>query len=80
MTLDTTIRYAHTRQAVGKDGFSNTSIINYQLQKNTLVPLIAKTYALNFFLNYIQDRYQNQSEEGLEQGPGAGLGVLRATP
>ena len=67
MTLDTTIRYAHSREAVGKDGFSNTPIINYQLQKNTLMPLIAKTYALNFFLNYIQDRYQNQSEKDYQE-------------
>ena len=34
MTLDTTIRYAHNRLTVGKDGFSNTPIMNYQLQMN----------------------------------------------
>ena len=67
MTLDTTLRYAHSRKAVGNDGYSNTPIINYQLQKNTLMPLIAKTYALNFFLNYIQDRYQNQSEDDYKE-------------
>jgi acyl-CoA oxidase len=63
MTLDTTIKYAHSRLAVGKSGFSDTAIINYQLQKNTLMPLIAKTYALNFLLNYVQDRYEKQNEE-----------------
>ena len=31
------------------------------------MPLIAKTYALNFFLNYIQDRYQNQSEDDYKE-------------
>lgn len=62
MTLDTTIRYAHNRLTVGKDGFSNTPIMNYQLQHNTLVPLIAKTYAYNFFLNYVQQRYQDQTD------------------
>ena len=63
MTLDTTIKYAHSRLAVGKSGFSDTAIINYQLQKNTLMPLIAKTYALNFLLNYVQDRYEKQNED-----------------
>ena len=62
MTLDTTIKYAHSRLAVGKTGFSDTSIINYQLQKNALMPLIAKTYAMNFLLNYVQDRYEKQNE------------------
>lgn len=62
MTLDTTIKYAHSRLAVGKTGFSDTAIINYQLQKNALMPLIAKTYAMNFLLNYVQDRYEKQNE------------------
>ena len=63
MTLDATIRYANTRKGVGEKGFSDMPIMNYQLQKNELVPLIAKTYAYNFFLNYVQDRYQNQTEK-----------------
>ena len=57
MTLFSTIKYAHNRLA-GKDGNYNTEIINFQLQKNALMPLIA-TYAYNI-LNYVYERYANQ--------------------
>ncbi|VVU95366.1 Acyl-CoA oxidase [seawater metagenome] len=62
MTLDTTIKYAKSRLTVGKKGFSDTAIMNYQLQKNELVPLIAKTYAYNFFLNYVQETFQQNNK------------------
>lgn len=63
MVLASTIRYAHSRLAVGKKGFSDMAIINYQLQQNALMPLIATTYAQNIFLNYVYDRFENQTEE-----------------
>lgn len=63
MVLASTIKYAHSRLAVGKEGFSDMAIINYQLQQNELIPLIATTYAQNFFLNYVYDRFENQTEE-----------------
>lgn len=58
---------AHTRKAVGKDGYSNNPIINYQLQMNEIIPLIATTYVYNILLNYIQDRYENQSENDTKE-------------
>ena len=61
MTLDTTIKYAHSRLAVKKLSFSDTAIINYQLQKNTAIN--SKNFALNFLLNYVQDRYEKQNED-----------------
>ena len=67
MTLFSTIKYAHNRLAVGKDGNSNTEIINFQLQKNSLMPLIATTYAYNIFLNYVYERYANQSEDDYQE-------------
>ena len=67
MVLDTTIRYAHSRKAVGNKGFSDNEIINYQLQTNELMPLLASTYVLNILLNYVQERYQNQSEEDYKE-------------
>lgn len=63
MVLASTIKYANTRLAVGKKGFSDMAIINYQLQQNELMPLIATTYAQNIFLNYVYERYQNKSDE-----------------
>ena len=46
-----------------KEGFSDMAIINYQLQQNELMPLIATTYAQNIFLNYVYDRFEKQTEE-----------------
>ena len=63
MVLASTIKYAHSRLAVGKEGFSDMAIINYQLQQNELMPLIATTYAQNIFLNYVYDRFEKQTEE-----------------
>jgi acyl-CoA oxidase len=63
VTLNTTIKYAHSRLTVGEKGLSDTPIMNYQLQINEIMPLIAKTYAYNFLLNYIQERYANQTDE-----------------
>lgn len=66
MALETTLKYANSRLAVGPDGFSDTPILNYQLQRNELMPLVAKTYALNFFLNHVQDMYQKNNKYGSE--------------
>ena len=63
MVLASTVKYAHSRLAVGEEGFSDMAIINYQLQQNEIIPLIAATYAQNFFLNYVYDRFEKQTEE-----------------
>lgn len=61
--LDQTIQYASTRLCVGPKGNSDYPIMAYQLQNRQLVPLIAQTYGLNILLNYVQDRYANQTDE-----------------
>ena len=62
-TLETAIIYGKTRKAVGEDGKSTSPILDYQLQQRALMPLLVKTYAYNFALNYAKDLYQNNKED-----------------
>lgn len=62
LVLDQTVQYASTRLCVGPKGKSDYPIMAYQLQNRQLMPLIAQTYGLNILMNYVQDRYANQSE------------------
>ena len=64
--LDTTIRYALSRLAVGRTGDSDMPIMQFELQARTLMPLMARTYALNFALNHVQDVYQERTVKGAE--------------
>ena len=66
--LTIAIKYAlKRRQFAPRDGESETLLLDYSTHQRRLMPLLAKTYALDFGLTYLTKRYTNRTEEDIRE-------------
>jgi acyl-CoA oxidase len=54
-----TMKYSLQRRGVSPNGLSETAIFEYQLQQNTLIPIIARTLGINLLHNYAKQVFSN---------------------
>lgn len=61
--LTIAIRYGNKRRQFGPEGGEEVPILNYRMHQRRLMPLLAKSYALHFALQYLTNRFVTRSEE-----------------
>lgn len=68
VALTIAIRYAlQRRQFAAADDLPETLLLDYPHHQYRLMPLLAKTYALNYGLNYLAERYLNRTENDIRE-------------
>lgn len=62
------VKHALKRRQFGQNSTSpETLLLDYPSHQRRLMPLLAKSYALTFALNYLAERYVNRSEEDIRE-------------
>jgi len=65
--LTIAIQYADQRRQFGPEGGSEVPILNYRMHQRRLMPLLAKTYAIHFGLQYLTQRFINKKETEMQE-------------
>ena len=73
--LTIAIRYSDKRRQFGPEGSSEIPILNYRMHQRRLLPLLSKTYACHFAMEYVTDRFLNRKEEEMQEIEALAAGV-----
>jgi len=65
--LTIAIRYGDSRKQFGPMNGEEVPILNYRTHQRRLMPLLAKTYALHFSLQYLTQRFLKRSEDDIQE-------------
>lgn len=65
--LTIAIRYGDRRKQFGPEGGDEIPILNYRMHQRRLIPLLAKTYACHFAMEYVTDRFLKRQEEEMQE-------------
>lgn len=65
--LTIAIQYSDKRRQFGPEGGSEVPILNYRMHQRRLIPLLAKTYAIHFALQYVTNRYVDRTESEMPE-------------
>ena len=69
------ILYANRRRQFGPEGKAEIPIMEYPTHQRRLLPLLAKSYALDFALKFTKERYLNHSEEDIREIEALAAGI-----
>ena len=73
--LGIAIRYANRRRQFGPEGKAEIPIMEYPTHQRRLLPLLAKSYAMDFALKFTKERYMNHSEEDIREIEALAAGI-----
>lgn len=65
--LTIAIKYSDKRRQFGPEGGTEVPILNYRIHQRRLLPLLAKTYATHFALQYVTKRFIDKSESEMQE-------------
>ncbi len=65
--LSIAIIYGDQRRQFGPEGGSEVPVLNYRIHQRRLMPLLAKTYAFHFALQYLTGRFIARNEDEMQE-------------
>jgi acyl-CoA oxidase len=65
--LTIAIRYGDKRRQFGPEGGAEIPILNYRMHQRRLLPLLSKTYACHFAMEYVTDRFLQRKEAEMQE-------------